>query len=158
MVVARKLHHFLQKLGVIAAQRGILHPQGAFAQHFGLPPSVQHGQAMGALIVQHFFHRGHPPLKQCRHLGIHFVDLRPRGKQLVHSAHPLSIICWAYYTLPAPPPQPPGPQDKRAKLAGQRHGNMWYNRAAARRPGGKSGPSGHRGVQSYENFTGNGPV
>ena len=119
---------------------------------------VQHRQAVGALIVQHFFYRGHAPLKQRRHLGIHFVDLCARGKQLVHTEHPLSIVCWAYYTLPAPPPQPHAARDKMTKLAKQQDGNMWYNKAAARGPGGKSGPAGHRGVQKPENFTGNGPV
>ena len=90
-VLLGHVHHVLDMVFIIRAQRRGMDAGGGLFQHGGFPRGIKDRQAVGTLVLGHLQHSGHAPLKQGSQLGVHFVDLGTGLFQCVHGGHILYV-------------------------------------------------------------------
>ena len=86
-VLLGKIHHVLDVVFIVRAQRRLLNAGCGLFQHGGLPGGIIDGQAVRPLIFGHLQNGSHPALEQRSQLRIHRVDLGTGLFQCVHGGH-----------------------------------------------------------------------
>ena len=87
LVLLGDVHHVLDMVFIVRAQRKLLNAGCGLFQHGGLPGGIVDGQAVRPLIFGHLQNGSHPALEQRSQLRIYRVDLGTGLFQCVHGGH-----------------------------------------------------------------------